>query len=259
MILRYAPRRSGLGARGEGGSQVPFPTAPQTKIFLRVERERAAASKNKKNKKEKKMRRVARRASRIERAALYTPDESSYGATEARAPSVEVAPRPAAVDGERRVARRFARRAPEGDAVSREHVPREGGHARRGARDADHFAVLFRRDRRHVPRGFDAFAFDETREVVDDVELSVAARAELARRAADVVATAGHVRALSTKQTANALHARIYFANVERGSDPPPQAMLYERMIHAALRPRPPRTDDSGDSGDSGSESEPDE
>ena len=78
---------------------------------------------------------------------------------------------------------------------------------------------------------FDAFAEPEA-------ALSAEQTAEFRLRAEHVVATAGIMRGLSKTKTANALHARFYFNNVERGSEPPPEAMLYERMIHAAVQPR---------------------
>jgi hypothetical protein len=71
-----------------------------------------------------------------------------------------------------------------------------------------------------------------------DVALTAEQTAEFRLRAEHVVATAGIMRGLSKTKTANALHARFYFNNVERGSEPPPEAMLYERMIHAAVQPR---------------------
>ena len=73
-----------------------------------------------------------------------------------------------------------------------------------------------------------------------ELELSAAQAAELRARADAVVATAGQVRAMSRHKSANAIHARLYFNNIERGSHPPPEAMHYERMIHAAVQPRAP-------------------
>ena len=79
-------------------------------------------------------------------------------------------------------------------------------------------------------------AFDAFAETVD-FEMSAENSAEFRRRAAHVVATAGAVRWMSAHKSANALHARFYFNNIERGSEPPAEAMPYERMIHAAVQP----------------------